>query len=83
MTETMKVHPSRNLSREIITWSKKAFRVLDKIHNKHIQMLAKCQEESHVCNIINLKVARQKLIQGHAKYVMALNKYFQLTPDVR
>lgn len=46
-------------------------------------MLTKCQEESHVCNIINLKVARQKLIQGHAKCIMALPECSQLTPVVR
>lgn len=32
-------------------------------------MLTKCQEESHVCNIINLKGAQQKLIQGYANCV--------------
>lgn len=46
-------------------------------------MLTKCQEESHVCNIINLKVARQKLFQGHAKSIVASHECFQLTPVVR
>lgn len=66
----MKIHLSRNLSREIITWSKKACRLLGKIHNKGIQMLTKCQEESHVCSIINLKGVQQKLIQGYTNCVM-------------
>lgn len=83
MKEMMKIHLSRNLSREIITWSKRVYRFLDKKYNKGIQMLTKCQEESHVCNIINLKVARQKLFQGHAKSIVASHECFQLIPVVR
>lgn len=46
-------------------------------------MLTKCQEESHVYNIINLKVAMEELIQGHAKCIMASHECFPLTPVVR
>lgn len=83
MTAAMKIHPNRKLSREITTWSKRIYRLLGKKYNKGIQMLTKRQEQSHVCNIINLKVARQKLIQCHGKCVMASHEYFLLTPVFR